>query len=477
MTVNWEKTEKNKGELKVEVDAERVNQALDQAFKKVVKDVSIPGFRKGKVPRFIFEQRFGPEALYEDAVNILVPEVYPEAIEESGIEPVEQPELDIEQIEKGKNMIFKATVTVKPEVELGQYKELEVVEKDPTVTDEDIENEVKQQQEKLAELVVKENGKVADGDTVVLDFEGFVDGEPFEGGKAENHSLEIGSGSFIPGFEEQLIGAENDEEKDITVTFPEDYQAEELSGKEATFSVKIHEIKQKEWPELDDEFAKDVDENVETLEELKTSIRERLEEERQQEAENHKKDSVVEKASEKAEVELPEPMIETEIDRIMQEFEQQVQSQGATLDMFLQMTNQTKEDLREQMKVEAERRLRANLTLEAISKVEEIEASEEDVENELANMAETYNQSVEEIKKVLSTQGGGTDAIKEDLKLRNTVDFLVDNSIFVSEEESSDVSEEDSNAEAVEEENGNISEEDTSAAAEKEQNKAENEAE
>lgn len=446
MTANWEKTENNKGVLTVDVDVERVNQALDQAFKKVVKDVDIPGFRKGKVPRFIFEQRFGPEALYEDAANILLPEAYPEAVDEAGIQPVEQPELDIEQIEKGKNFIFKATVTVKPEVGLGQYTGLEVEEKDQAVSDEDVEEEIKQQQEKMAELVVKEEDQVEEGDTVVIDFEGFVDGEPFEGGKAENQSLEIGSNSFIPGFEEQLIGAENEEEKEITVTFPEDYQPEELKGKEATFEVKIHEIKQKSFPEVDDEFAKDVDENVESLDELKQQIRARLEGEREQEAENHKRDTVVEKASENADIDLPDPMIENEINQMMQEFEQQVQSQGATMDMFLQMTNQSKDDLREQMKDEAQRRLRANLTLEAISKAEGIEASDEDVEKELESMAESYNQSVDNIKQLLATQGNGTEAIKEDLKLRNTIGFLVNNSKIVNEEKSENADEAENTA-------------------------------
>ncbi|HEX7066087.1 MAG TPA: trigger factor [Bacillales bacterium] len=428
MTVNWEKTEKNKGELTVTVDKERLNEALDEAFKKVVKQVNVPGFRKGKVPRVIFEQRFGVESLYQDALDILLPKAYTEAVEEAGIEPVDQPEIDIEQVEKGQELIFKATVTVKPEVELGEYKGLEVEEQDTEVTDEEVENEVKQHQERLAELVVKEEGKIEDGDTVVIDFEGFIDDEPFEGGKAENHSLEIGSGSFIPGFEEQLIGAEAGDEKEVKVSFPEDYHAEELSGKEAVFKVKIHEIKRKELPELDDEFAKDVNQNVETLDELKKELRSNLEEQKKQNAENYQRDTVVEKASDNAEIDLPEVMIENELDRMKQEFEQRLQAQGVTLDMYYQFSGTDENALREQMKGDAEKRLRANLTLEAISKAENIEASDEDVEKELENMAETYSQSVEDIKQLLAAQGGGTDAIKEDLRLRNTVEYLVEQS-------------------------------------------------
>ncbi len=265
MSAKWEKKEGNEGVLTFEVDTDEFDKALDQAFKKVVKDVQVPGFRKGKVPRNIFEKRFGVEALYQDAVDIVLPDAYMKAVEEAGITPVDRPDVDIEQIEKGKPLVFTAEVTVKPEVTLGEYKGLEVEEKDTTVTDEDVEEELKSLQEKQAELVVKEEGTIEEGDTAVIDFEGFVDGEAFEGGAAENHSLEIGSGQFIPGFEEQLVGKEAGEELDVVVTFPEDYQAEELAGKEATFKVKIHDIKTKELPELDDEFAKDVDEEVENV--------------------------------------------------------------------------------------------------------------------------------------------------------------------------------------------------------------------
>ncbi len=424
MSVNWEKLEGNEGVLTVEVDAEKVNNALDQAFNKVVKQVNIPGFRKGKVPRFIFEQRFGAESLYQDALDILLPEAYSNAIDEAGIFPVDQPSVDIKQMEKGEKLVFEAKVTVKPEVKLGEYKGLEVEEESTEVTDEDVEAELKQQQERQAELVVKEEGTVEEGDTVVIDFEGFVDGEAFEGGQAENYSLEIGSGSFIPGFEEQLIGTEAGAEKDVEVTFPEEYHAEELAGKPATFKVKVHEIKTKELPELDDEFAKDIDEEVETLDELKKKTRERLEENKKREAENNKRDTLVQKAAENTEVDVPMAMVRTELDRMLQEFEQRLQMQGMTLDMYYQFSGQDEEALKGQMREDAEKRVRTNLTLEAIAEQENIEVSEEEVNEELENMASMYQTSVDNLKQMI----GSTDMVKEDLKIKKAIDFLVENS-------------------------------------------------
>ncbi|MBO8155906.1 MAG: trigger factor [Bacillaceae bacterium] len=424
MSAKWEKLEGNEGLLTVEVEAAEFNRALDQAFKKVVKNVQIPGFRKGKVPRPIFEKRFGVEALYQDALDIILPDAYMKAVEETEIEPVDRPEVDVKQIEKGKELIFTAKVTVKPEVKLGEYKGLEVEELDTDVTDEDVEHELKQLQERHAELVVKEDGKVEEGDTVVIDFEGFVDGEAFEGGQAENYSLEIGSGTFIPGFEDQLIGKEAGEETEVEVTFPEEYHAEDLAGKPATFKVKIHDIKTKEVPELDDEFAKDVDEEVESLEELKKKTRERLENQKKQEAENHKRDTVVEKAAENAEIDIPEAMIQTELDRMMREFEQRLQMQGMTLDMYYQFSGSDENALKEQMKDDAEKRVRTNLTLEAIAQAENLEATDEDVEKELELMAEMYQTDVENLKKML---GGSTDAVKEDVKIKKAIDFLVEN--------------------------------------------------
>ncbi|MCT2537921.1 trigger factor [Aquibacillus koreensis] len=425
MTAKWEKQEGNEGLLTVEVDAEKFDTALDKAFKKVVKQVQVPGFRKGKVPRGLFEQRFGVESLYQDAVDIILPEEYTNAIDETGIDPVDQPEIDVTQIEKGKNFIFTAKVTVKPEVKLGEYKGLEVEVESVEVTDEDVDNELKQQQERQAELVVKEEGAIAEGDTVVIDFEGFVDGEAFEGGKAENHSLEIGSGSFIPGFEEQLVGKETGVDTEVEVTFPEEYHAEELAGKAATFKVKIHEIKTKELPELDDEFAKDVDEEVESLDELKKKIRERLENQKATDADNKKRESLIEQASDNAEVEVPEAMVKNELDRMLQEFEQRLQMQGMTMDMYYQFSGQDQDALKEQMKEDAGKRVKTNLTLEAIVNAENIEATEEDVNKELESMASMYQTDVDQLVQML---GGNTGAIKEDLKFKKAIDFLAEHS-------------------------------------------------
>ncbi|QIZ10094.1 trigger factor [Priestia megaterium] len=423
MSVKWEKLEGNRGVLTVEVSAEKVNEGLTAAFNKVVKQVNVPGFRKGKMPRPMFEKRFGVESLYQDALDILLPEAYGSAIDETGIEPIDRPDIDIEQMEKGKELIFKATVQVKPEVTLGEYKGLEVEALDTNVTDEDVANELKTLQERQAELVVKEEGTIENGDTVVLDFEGFVDGEAFEGGKAENHSLEIGSGSFIPGFEEQLVGLATGESKDVEVTFPEEYHAAELAGKPAVFKVTIHEIKGKELPALDDEFAKDVDDEVETLEALKEKIKTRLENSKKHEAEHHLRDTVVEKAAANAEVEIPDVMVNSEVNRMLQEFEQRLQMQGMNLELYFQFSGQDENALREQMKEEAVIRVRTNLTLEAIAKAENLEVTDEEVDAELENMAGMYNMTVDSIKQAL----GGLEGIKSDLKLKKAVDFIVEN--------------------------------------------------
>lgn len=425
MSANWEKKEGNQGTLTVEVSPEEFDEALDQAFNKVVKEVQVPGFRKGKVPRKIFEGRFGVESLYQDALDIILPQAYSDAVQETGIEPVDQPEVDVEQIEKGEPLIFKADVTVKPEVELGEYKGLEVEEADTEVTDEDVEEELKRQQENQAELVVKEEGEIEEGDTVAMDFEGFVDGEAFEGGQAENYSLEIGSGTFIPGFEEQLVGKKAGEEPDVNITFPEDYHAEELAGKEATFKVKIHEVKAKELPELDDEFAKDVDEDVESMDELKKKTRENLEQQKQQDAENQKRESLVNQASDNASVEIPQAMVDSELDRMVSEFEQRLQMQGMTKEMYFQFTGQDDNQLREQMKEDAEKRVKTNMTLEAIAQTENVEVTEEDVNKELENMSAMYQTDVENLKQML---GGNTDMVKDDLKIQKAIEVLEQNS-------------------------------------------------
>ncbi|GGH68737.1 trigger factor [Compostibacillus humi] len=430
MSAKWEKQEGNKGVLTFEVPAEEFDKALDQAFKKVVKDVQIPGFRKGKVPRSIFEKRFGVEALYQDAVDIVLPEAYHKAVDETDIFPIDSPEVDIEQIEKGKDLIFTAVVEVKPDVTLGEYKGLEVEELPVEVTDEDVEEEIKRIQERHAELVVKEEGEIEEGDTAVIDFEGFMDGEAFEGGKGENYSLEIGSGQFIPGFEEQLIGKKAGEEVEVEVTFPEEYHAEDLAGKPATFKVKIHEVKYKELPELDDEFAKDVDDEAETLEQLKEKKKEELIKSKQQESDNAKRQQLVEKATENASVDIPEVMIDTELEQMMREFEQNLQMQGMTMEMYEQFSGQDEDALKEQMKEDAEKRVKTNLTLEAIAKAENLEVTEEEVNEELEKMASMYGM---EAKQLLPLLGGNTSTIKGDLQLRKAIDFLVEHCKVVSE--------------------------------------------
>ncbi|MGX1263519.1 trigger factor [Rossellomorea marisflavi] len=424
MSAKWEKQEGNQGVLTIEVEAAKVNEGLDAAFKKVVKQVNVPGFRKGKMPRGMFEKRFGVESLYQDALDIILPEAYAKAIEETGIEPIDRPEIDVDQMEKGKDLVFTAKVQVKPEVKLGEYKGLEVEKVDDEVTAEDVEAELTSLQEKQAELVVKEEGKAEEGDTVTMDFEGFVDGEAFEGGQADNYSLELGSGQFIPGFEEQLVGVAAGEEKDVEVSFPEEYHAAELAGKAATFKVKIHEIKGKELPALDDEFAKDADEEVETLAELKEKIENRLKESKKTEAETAVREALVEKASENAEVEIPDVMIDAEVDRMMQEFGQRLQMQGMTLELYFQFSGQSEEDLRGQMKEDAGKRVRTNLTLEAIAAAENLEVTDEEAEEEVNKMAEQYNMSADNIKQAL----GGLDTLKADLKVRKALEFLVDNS-------------------------------------------------
>lgn len=425
VTANWEKKEGNEGVLTINVAADEFEKALDQAFKKVVKDVSLPGFRKGRVPRNIFEKRFGVESLYQDAVDLVLPKAYSEAVDETGIFPVDQPKIDIEEIERGKDLVFTCEVTVKPEVKLGEYKGLEVEEESVEVTEEDVDQEMESLRQSQAELVLKEEGAVEEGDTVVIDFEGFLDGEAFEGGKGENHPLEIGSGQFIPGFEEQLIGKKSDEEAEVNVTFPADYHAEDLAGKEAVFQVKIHEVKEKEVPELDDDFAKDVDEEVETLEELKEKKKADLQKEKEQQAENKKREELIEKVTENAEVDIPNSMIETELDHMMREFEQRLQMQGMTMENYFQFSGQSEYELKEQMRNDAEKRVKTNLTLEAILEQEELEVTEEDIDKELDEMASLYNMEKDQLVGML---GGNADVLKEDLKIKKAINYIVDES-------------------------------------------------
>lgn len=426
MTANWEKIEKNQGVLTVEVPAERVDAALDKAFKKVAAKVNVPGFRKGKVPRAMFEKRFGVESLYQEALDILLPEAYMEAVQEAGIVPVDRPEVDVQQIGKGQELKFTAKVLVKPEVQLGQYKGIELPAANNEVTEDDIAAELKQLQQRHAELTVLEEGTAENGDIAVIDFEGFLNEVPFEGGKAEKYSLELGSGSFIPGFEEQVVGMAKGEEKDINVTFPENYHSEELKGQPVVFKVKLHDIKRKNLPELDDEFAKDVSE-FDTLEEYKQDIAKRLQERKGQTAQRDKENAVVAKAAEAAEVEIPDVMIEAELEQMLGDFENRLKMQGMNLEMYFQFSGQDEAALKEQMRSDAGKRVRQNLVLEAIAKAEGIEASEEEVNEELEKMSKQYQRSVDELRSIL-TANGNLDSLKGDLVTRKTVQFLLDNS-------------------------------------------------
>ncbi|MCG7794427.1 trigger factor [Staphylococcus epidermidis] len=427
MTATWEKKEGNEGVLTVTVPAEKVNKALDQAFKKVVKQINVPGFRKGKVPRPIFEQRFGVEALYQDAVDILLPEAYGEAIEETEINPVAQPEVNVTQIEKGKDFIFEATVTVEPEVKLGDYKGLEIEKQETDLSDEELQESIDHSLSHLAEMVVKEDGAVENGDTVNIDFSGSVDGEEFDGGQAEGYDLEIGSGLFIPGFEEQIEGMKTGDEKDVVVTFPEEYHAEELAGKEATFKTKVNEIKFKDVPELNDEIANELDSDAENVDEYKENLRKRLSEQKATEAENTEKEEAINKATENASIDIPEAMINTELDRMIQEFGQRIQQQGLDLQTYYQISGQNEEQLRDQMKDDAEQRVKTNLTLTAIADEENIEVSDEDIDKELEKMSEQFNISVEDIKSTL----GNTDIVKNDVRIQKVIDLLRDNAKYV----------------------------------------------
>src|SRR5699024_1909532 len=422
MTVTWKKKEGNEGVLSVTVPAEKVDKAIDQAFKKVVKQINVPGFRKGKVPRQIFEQRFGVEALYQDAVDILLPEAYGEAIDEAGIKPVDQPEINVTSIEKGEDMTFEANVVVEPEVELGEYKGLEVEKQNTELTEEELQESIDHQLGHLAEMVVKEDGAVENGDTVNIDFDGYVDGEQFEGGQAEGYDLEIGSGSFIPGIEEQLVGVKAGEEKDVTVTFPEEYYAEELAGKEATFKTKVNEIKYKDVPELNDEIANELDAEANSVDEYKDNLRKRLAEQKATEAENTQKEEAINKATNNTTINIPEAMIKTELDRMVQEFGQRMQQQGLNLETYFQISGQDESQLREQMKDDAEERVKTNLTLTAIADAEEVEVSDADIDKELEKMSEQFNISVEDIKQTL----GSTDIVKNDVRIQKVIDMLVE---------------------------------------------------
>jgi trigger factor len=426
MTAKWEKIEKNLGVLEVEVDAEQVVTALDKAFRKVVQKVNVPGFRKGKVPRTIFEARFGIESLYQDAIDILLPEAYTKAVEETGIDPIDRPDVDVEQFGKGKSFKFKAKVTVRPEVKLGEYKGLEVPVESAEVTDEEINGELERLQQRHAELVVVDEGTAQMGDFTSIDFEGFLDGVPFEGGKGERYSLELGSNSFIPGFEDQVVGLNIAEEKDINVTFPENYQAENLAGKAVVFKVKLHEIKRKNLPALDDEFAKDVSE-FDTLDEYKADLKTKLGERKEKDAQTARETAIVDKAAEAAELEIPQVMVDNEIGHMLKDFENRLRQQGMNLDLYYQFSGQDEAALKAQMQGDAEKRVRSNLVLEEIAKAENLEVSNEEIGEELESLSKVYNRSAEELRGIFESNGY-LENLSADLKVRKAVKFLVDNS-------------------------------------------------
>lgn len=420
MTAKWEKTGTNDGVLTFTIAQAEIQKGLTTAFNKVKGNLNVPGFRKGKVSRQVFNRMYGEEALYEDALNAVLPEAYEAAVKEAGIDPVAQPKIDVDSMEKGQDWVIKAEVTVKPEVKLGDYKELTVEKQDREVTEEDVDARIKREQEAQAELVIKEDEAAENGDTVVIDFEGFLGEETFEGGKGENYSLELGSNSFIPGFEEQLVGTKAGDSKDVTVTFPEDYQAEDLAGKEAVFKVTVHEVKAKELPELDDEFAKDVDDSVESLAELKEKYRSELTETKEKAAEDAKDEAAIRQAVENAEiVELPHSMVHDEVHRSMDEFLNNMQRQGISPEMYYQLTGSTEADLHTQFEGEAETRVKTNLVIEAIAKAEGLEATEEDIENEIKELSEAYNMPVDQIKRVLTE-----DMLKHDITMKKAVELV-----------------------------------------------------
>ena len=424
-TQTWEKLEGNEGTLTITVPAKEFEKALDEAFKKVSKEVQVPGFRKGKIPRQMFEQRFGVESLYQDALDMVLPHAYGHAVEETGISPVDQPEVEVEEIEKGKDLVLKMTVTVEPEVKLGEYKGLEAEKVEAEVTDAEVDEQIEAMLAQYADLVVKEEGEVAEGDIVNLDFEGFLNDEPFEGGKAEGHELEIGSGQFIPGFEEQLVGLKPGDEKDLDITFPEEYHAEELAGKPVVFKVKINEIKQKETPEFNDAFVKEELEgfDADTAEGVKESIKKDLVAAKEEEADFKMKESLVSQASDNAEIDVPEAMVRNEQDRMLQEFEQRLSQQGLNLELYEQLTGQGADAMREQMKEDALKRVRTSLTLGAIAEAEGITVDDSDVDNELNKLAEQFNMPTEDVKKVL----GDLSVLKADVMNQKAIDFLVEN--------------------------------------------------
>lgn len=420
MSVSFENKATNRGVITFTIGQDKIQPALDQAFNKVKKNLNAPGFRKGHIPRAVFNQKFGEEALYEDALNAILPAAYEAAVAELGLDVVAQPKIDIQSMEKGQEWVLTAEVVTKPEVKLGDYKDLEVsVEATKEVTDAEVDEKIERERNNLAELIIKEDAAEL-GDTVVIDFVGSVDGVEFDGGKGDNFSLELGSGQFIPGFEDQLVGAKAGETVEVNVTFPENYQAEDLAGKDAKFVTTVHEVKTKEVPALDDELAKDIDEEVETLDELKAKYRKELEAAKEIAYDDAVEGAALELAVANAEiVELPEEMVHDEVHRAMNEFMGNMQRQGISPEMYFQLTGTTEEDLHKQYEADADKRVKTNLVIEAIAKAEGFEASDEEIEKEINDLASEYNMEVEQVRNLLSA-----DMLKHDIVMKKAVDVV-----------------------------------------------------
>ena len=424
MSLQVENLEKNMAKLTIEVPASEFEKALQSAYNKQKKSISVPGFRKGKVPRQMVEKMYGPEIFYEDAANELIPTAYEEELKNCDLEIVSRPTVDIVQIKKGENFIFTAEVAVKPEVTLGEYKGMEVDKTSTRVTQKEVEAKIKEEAEKNARTVTVEGRPVQDGDEVILDFEGFVDGEAFEGGKGENYPLTIGSGSFIPGFEEQLVGAEAEKEVEVKVTFPEEYHAEELKGKDAVFKCTIHEIKEKQIPEIDDEFAAEVSE-FDTLDEYKADVKAKIKEQKENEGKQKKEDQAVEKAVANATMEIPEAMIDEQVRQMVNEFA--MQYQGISFEQYCQITGMTLEKIQEETRPQAVKRIETRLVLEAIAKAENIEVTEERLDEEIKKMAESYNMEADKLKELMGEEE--KKQMLEDIAVQDAVTFLVENAV------------------------------------------------
>ncbi len=422
MSVQVEKLEKNMAKLTIEVSAEELDKAIEKVYQKQKNSINVPGFRKGKVPRAMVEKMYGAAVFYEDAANELIPAAYEKAYDECGEDIVSSPKIDVVQIEKGKPFIFTAEVALKPEVTLGKYKGVKVDKVEVSVTDADVDAEIDRERERNARSISVSDRAVKDGDQTVIDFEGFKDGVAFEGGKGENYPLTIGSGAFIPGFEEQLIGKNIGEEVEVNVTFPEQYQAEELAGQPAVFKVTVKEIKEKQLPELDDEFAAEVSE-FDTLAEYKEDVKKNLTEKREKDAKNAKEDAVIDAIIEDAKMDIPDAMVETTQRQMVQEFAQNIQMQGLSIEQYFQFTGLTAEAMMEQVKPQAEKRIKSRLVLEAVVKAENIVATDEDFDKEIARMAEMYQMEADKVKESIGEEG--KKQLMEDLAVSKAVEFVV----------------------------------------------------